>query len=93
MATDTQIGQSCATFVVIPNNASQNLLAHPRDGQSLLDTAPSAMAFARSSSKVIDGIELVMWPNDEMIAAMGISDPGDVAILRARMDASSMEVI
>ena len=67
--------------------------AHPGDGQSLLDTAPSAMAFARSSSQVIDGIELVMWPNDEMIAAMGISDPGDVAILRARMDASSMEVI
>jgi pimeloyl-ACP methyl ester carboxylesterase len=59
--------------------------AHPRDGESLLDTAPQAMAFARASSKIVDGVELVMWPNDEMVAAMGCTDPEDIAILRARM--------
>jgi len=59
--------------------------AHPADGQSLVDTAPEAMAFARSSSQVIDGVELVMWPNDAMVAAMGVSDPDDVATLRAKM--------
>ena len=60
--------------------------AHPKEGESLLDTAPAAMAFARSSSKIVDGIELVMWPNEAMIAAMGVSDPDDVATLRARME-------
>ncbi len=59
--------------------------AHPRDGESLVDTAPTSMAFARSSSRIVDGVELVMWPNDEMVAAMGATDPSDVAILRARM--------
>lgn len=59
--------------------------AHPHDGQSLVDTAPEAMAFARSSSQTVNGIELVMWPNDDMVAAMGVSDPEDEAVLRARM--------
>jgi pimeloyl-ACP methyl ester carboxylesterase len=59
--------------------------AHPEDGQSLVDTAPAAMAFARSSSRTVDGVELVMWPNDEVVAAMGVTDPADVAILRQRM--------
>jgi pimeloyl-ACP methyl ester carboxylesterase len=60
--------------------------AHPKDGESLLDTAPAAMAFARSSSRMVDGIELVMWPDDAMVAAMGVSDPVDVAVLRTRME-------
>jgi pimeloyl-ACP methyl ester carboxylesterase len=59
--------------------------AHPSEGQSLVDTAPASMAFARSSSQVVDGVELVMWPNDTMVAAMGVTDPADVAVLRAKM--------
>ncbi len=59
--------------------------AHPRDGESLVDTAPQAMAFARASARIVDGIELAMWPTEEMIAAMGCHDPADVALLRARM--------
>lgn len=59
--------------------------AHPGDGQSLVDTAPESMAFARSSSQTIDGVELVMWPNDAVIAAMGVTEPKDVAALRAKM--------
>jgi pimeloyl-ACP methyl ester carboxylesterase len=59
--------------------------AHPRDGESLVDGAPEAMAFARSSSQTVDGIELVMWPSEAMVAAMGVSAPDDVASLRAKM--------
>lgn len=59
--------------------------AHPENGQSLVDTAPEAMAFARSSSQHIDGVELVMWPNEAIVAAMGVTDPEDVAVLRAKM--------
>lgn len=60
--------------------------AHPENGQSLVDTAPVSMAFARSSSRIVDGVELVMWPNELVVAAMGVTDPDDVAILRQRMD-------
>jgi pimeloyl-ACP methyl ester carboxylesterase len=59
--------------------------AHPGDGHSLVDTAPASMEFARSSSQTIDGVELVMWPNEAMVAAMGVTDPDDVATLRAKM--------
>lgn len=59
--------------------------AHPEDGQSLADVAPASMAFARSSSRFVDGVELVMWPNEDMVAAMGVTDPGDEAELRAKM--------
>jgi pimeloyl-ACP methyl ester carboxylesterase len=59
--------------------------AHPDNGQSLVDTAPQAMAFARSSSQTVDGIELVMWPDDAMVMAMGVTDADDLACLRARM--------
>jgi pimeloyl-ACP methyl ester carboxylesterase len=59
--------------------------AHPRDGESLADVAPAAMAFARSSSRIVDGVELVMWPDDQMVAAMGVSDPADQATLREKM--------
>lgn len=59
--------------------------AHPGDGQSLVDIAPATMAFARMSSKVVDDIELVMWPDEAMIAAMGVSDPADLAMLRTKM--------
>lgn len=59
--------------------------AHPANGQSLVDTAPTAMAFARSSSQMVDGVELVMWPNEAVVAAMGATDPDDLAILRERM--------
>jgi pimeloyl-ACP methyl ester carboxylesterase len=59
--------------------------AHPTDGQSLVDTASVSMAFARSSSQIVDGVELVMWPNEVMVAAMGATDPDDIAVLRAKM--------
>jgi pimeloyl-ACP methyl ester carboxylesterase len=59
--------------------------AHPQDGQSLVDTAPTSMAFARSSSQIVNEVELVMWPNEQMVAAMGLSTPSDVEILRTRM--------
>lgn len=60
--------------------------AHPDDGQSLETHAPAAMAFARSSSQVVDGVELVMWPNADMVAAMGVTDPDEAAVLARKMN-------
>jgi pimeloyl-ACP methyl ester carboxylesterase len=59
--------------------------AHPRNGESLCDTAPEQMAFARQTMRVVDGIELVLWPDSVHPAFFGISDPADVAWTAARL--------
>ncbi len=53
--------------------------ANPKEGQSLVEVAPEAMAFARSSAQVVDGTELAMWPSPEMVAVLGVTDPDDAA--------------
>lgn len=59
--------------------------AHLFEGESLVDVAPISMSFARSSSRVVDGVELAMWLSDAMIEAMGVTDAEDVALLRTKM--------
>lgn len=59
--------------------------AHPRNGESLVDVAPVSMQFARSSSQFIGGVEMVMWPNDAMVAAMGVKHPDDEELLKTKM--------
>jgi pimeloyl-ACP methyl ester carboxylesterase len=59
--------------------------AHPHDGQSLCDNAPEAMAFAKSGLRVVDGVELVLWPDVISPAFFGITDPADVAWTTARL--------
>ena len=44
--------------------------ASPRDGQSLVDVAPALMDFARSDSRVVDGVDLVLWPSPDLAAAL-----------------------
>lgn len=48
---------------------------HPYDGQSLADITPELMAYARSSARVVNGVELAMWPSMEVVELMGITDP------------------
>ena len=49
--------------------------AHPRNGESLADVTPEMMAFAQSELRV-DGIELVMFPDSQVIPHLGVTDPG-----------------
>ena len=51
--------------------------AHPHNGEALVDTAPEMMAYARSSARIVNGIELVMWPSMEIVELMGITDPAE----------------
>jgi pimeloyl-ACP methyl ester carboxylesterase len=51
--------------------------AHPRNNESLVDMTPEMMAYARSSARVIDGVELAMWPSMEVVELMGITDPAE----------------
>lgn len=52
--------------------------AHPNDGESLVDVAGASMRLARSDSRVVDGVELVLWPVPEMGRFYGVDDPDDL---------------
>ncbi len=51
--------------------------AHPKHGESLCDISPDLMDYARKTSRIVDGVELAMWPSMEIVELMGISDPAD----------------
>lgn len=59
--------------------------ANPGNGVSLVDLAPANMAYARSSSRTIDGVELCMWPSAGVVEVMGITDPADAAWVLERL--------
>jgi pimeloyl-ACP methyl ester carboxylesterase len=59
--------------------------AHPRNGDSLCDVAPEQMAFARHTIRVVDGVELVLWPDSVNPVFFGITDPADVVWAAERL--------
>ena len=59
--------------------------AHPRNGKSLVNSSPALMDFARSSSRMVDGVELVMWPSREVVEMMGVTQPDDAAWLMDKL--------
>ena len=59
--------------------------ANPVNGQSLVDIAGPMMEAARSSARVVDGIELVLWPGTDPLGFYGVSDPDDVAWMNKRL--------
>jgi pimeloyl-ACP methyl ester carboxylesterase len=59
--------------------------SHPRDGESLAGESPALMDFARKSSRVVDGVELVLWPSQEIVDVMGVVRAEDVAWLAGKL--------
>ena len=59
--------------------------AHPRGGESLADISPELMAYARSSGRMVDGVELVLWPSAEIVQLMGITEPDEAAWMLERL--------
>jgi pimeloyl-ACP methyl ester carboxylesterase len=57
----------------------------PRDGQSLVDVAGPFMAAARSDSRMVDGVEMCLFPSDETLPFYGVLDPQTLAWMRARL--------
>ena len=55
------------------------------DGESLFDVTP-ALAAMRDEMKVVDGMELVLWPDDPVAYAIyGVTDATDWAWMRERL--------
>ena len=59
--------------------------AYPTNGQSLLEHAGRAIAPLEQTMRVIDGVELVGFPEHMPPQAFGITDPNDIAFTAARL--------
>jgi pimeloyl-ACP methyl ester carboxylesterase len=59
--------------------------ATPVDGQSLVDIAGPLMQAARAQGRVVDGVELVLFPGTEPLPHYGVTDPDDIAWMDERL--------
>jgi pimeloyl-ACP methyl ester carboxylesterase len=59
--------------------------AMPQNGQSLVDHAGPFMAAARSRSRVVNGIELVLFPGEDPMNFFGVKDPEQIAWMKTKL--------
>lgn len=59
--------------------------ATPVNGESLAELAAPLMKAARSQARVIDGVELVLFPGTEPMPHYGVTDPDDIAWMEQRL--------
>ena len=59
--------------------------ATPANGDSLVDVAGPFMKAARADSRVVDGVELCLFPSEETIPFYGVLDPQDIDWMRSRL--------
>ena len=59
--------------------------AHPKNGESLADITPEMMGLAHSDMRVVDGVELVLFPDSQVIPYLGVTDPADFAWLKSKI--------
>jgi pimeloyl-ACP methyl ester carboxylesterase len=59
--------------------------ANPKDGQSLVDVAGEVILAIRPLGRVVDDVELVLFPDPEIVKLYGVTDPDDVAWMVERL--------
>ena len=59
--------------------------ANPVNGQSLVDVAGPVIEATRPLGRVVDGVELVLLPSPQAGTFYGVTDPGDLAWMAARL--------
>lgn len=59
--------------------------ASPVNGESLAGLAAPLMNAARSQARVVDGVELVLFPGTEPMPHYGVTDPDDIAWMDERL--------
>jgi pimeloyl-ACP methyl ester carboxylesterase len=57
----------------------------PRDGQSLVDVSGPFMTAARADSRIIDGVEMCLFPSEETLPFYGVTDQDTVDWMRERL--------
>jgi pimeloyl-ACP methyl ester carboxylesterase len=58
--------------------------AVPLNGESLADVAPAAMADARRNGRIVDGVELVIFP-EYLLAHMGVTGSDDIVWMKDKL--------
>jgi pimeloyl-ACP methyl ester carboxylesterase len=61
--------------------------AYPKNGQSLYEHAQAAIGAARQSARIVDGVELVLFPDQVGPEFYGVTDPAQIAWARTRLTA------
>jgi len=58
----------------------------PRDGDCSLDAGPRPLfEAARAAGRVVDGVELVLFPGADPMGNFGVTDPDDVAWMNSKL--------
>jgi len=61
--------------------------ANPRNNQSLVDVSGPVIEAVRPYGRVVDGVELVLFPDPEIVKLYGVTDPDDIAWMTERLTA------
>ena len=59
--------------------------ANPKNGQSLVDVAGPVIEAVRPMGRVVDGVELVLWPGPDAGRLYGVTDGDDLAWMATRL--------
>jgi pimeloyl-ACP methyl ester carboxylesterase len=61
--------------------------AWPKNGQSLVDVAGPVILAARADgrSRVVDGVELVLFPGNDPMSFYGVKDPEQIAWMKPKL--------
>jgi pimeloyl-ACP methyl ester carboxylesterase len=59
--------------------------ANPTNGQSLVDVAGPLMLAARQSARVVDGVELVLFPGTDPLGFYGVTNPEQIAWMKTKL--------
>jgi pimeloyl-ACP methyl ester carboxylesterase len=59
--------------------------ATPRNGQSLVDLAGPVINAARPQGRIVDGMELVLYPGQDPMNFFGVTDPEQVAWMKPKL--------
>ncbi|MCJ8156051.1 alpha/beta hydrolase [Sphingomonas sp. LaA6.9] len=59
--------------------------ANPVNGQSLVDVAGPFMLLARQMGRVVDGVELVLFPGNDPMSFYGVTDPALIEWMKPKL--------
>jgi pimeloyl-ACP methyl ester carboxylesterase len=59
--------------------------AMPQNGQSLVDVAGPFILAARADGKVVDGVELVLFPGKDPMGYYGVTDPKQIEWMKPKL--------
>jgi len=59
--------------------------ANPQNGQSLVDVAGASMLAARKGGRIVDGVELVLFPGNDPMHFYGVKKPEQIAWMKPKL--------